>query len=84
MDHGDKTLAGLIDRCRRDHQAWINGDASGYEMSDDGVVLGPFGGAASGVLLTSGQQAAVRLFESGTGRLRYSMVAEVATLRGWP
>ena len=36
MDAGDEVVAALIDRCRRDHDAWVNGDASGYDMSPAG------------------------------------------------
>ena len=40
MDEGDEVRR-LIDRCRRDHLAWVNGDASGDDMSPaGGVALG--------------------------------------------
>ena len=69
MDDGDEVLAALIDRCRRDHLAWVNGDASGYDLSDGGVVLGAFGGAAAGAALAAGQRAAASQFESGSGTI---------------
>ena len=64
-----KSFAALIDRCRRDHHAWVNGDASGYHLSDGGVVLGAFGGAAGGAALAAGQQAAASHFVSGSGTI---------------
>ena len=37
MDEGDE-VRGRVDRCRRDHHAWVNGDASGDDMSPAGGV----------------------------------------------
>ena len=55
MDEGDEVLSTLIERCRGDHHAWVNGDASGYDLADGGIVLGAFGGAAAGPVLDGGR-----------------------------
>ena len=69
VDDGDEVLAALVDRCRRDHHGRVNGDASGYELSNGGVLLGAFGGGAAGTALAAGQHAAASQFESGSGAI---------------
>jgi hypothetical protein len=64
----DGVLAELLERCRRDHSAWINGDGSGYGLPDDGTILGGIGGWARGGADTAERQAAVaRQWASGRG-----------------
>ena len=55
----DPVLAELLERARRDHVSWINGDASGYQLPDDGTILGAIGGFARGGAETSERQALV-------------------------
>jgi hypothetical protein len=52
-------LTDLFDRCRDDHRKWINGDASGYALPEDGTIMGGVGGFASGGAATLERQAAV-------------------------
>ena len=37
----------LLQRCRRDHHAWINGDMSGYPLPPGATIMGAFGGSLS-------------------------------------
>jgi hypothetical protein len=63
-----ETLAALLDRCRSDHHAWINGDGSGYALPTDGTIMGAVGGHGSGGPETAARQAAVaRRWRSGRG-----------------
>ena len=60
----------LLERCRRDHHAWINGDGSGYALPDDGTVLGAVGGWSGGGPATAERQTAVaRQWVSGRGEV---------------
>ena len=63
-------LAELLERCRRDHHAWINGDGSGYALPEDGTILGAVGGWSGGGPETAERQAAVaRQWASGSGEV---------------
>lgn len=65
-------LVELLDRCRQDHRAWINGDASGYALPTDGTILGAVGGASYGGAETADRQAAVASqWRSGYGELEF-------------
>jgi hypothetical protein len=59
----------LLERVRVDHLAWINGDSSGYEFTDErSTIMGAFGGSTIGATTaTPGQRRAVAQFESGFG-----------------
>ena len=62
----------LLERCRRDHLAWINGDGSGYAMPDDGTIMGAVGGHSFGGNETAGRQAALaRQCLSGRGEVEF-------------
>jgi hypothetical protein len=64
----DPVLDELLQRCRRDHRAWINGDGSPYSLPDDGTIMGAIGGYGFGGAETSRRQAAVaRQWKSGAG-----------------
>ena len=66
----DAVIAALLDRCRKDHAAWINGDGSGYALPDDGTIMGAIGGYSSGGPDTAARQAAVaRQWRSGRGEV---------------
>lgn len=68
--HDDPILSELVDRCRRDHRAWINGDGSHYELPDDGTILGAVGGCAYGGAETAERQRAVAAqWRRGTGSI---------------
>jgi len=68
MIDDDVVLAVLMDRARADHQAWINGDASGYALPEDGTILGAVGGYAHGGAETAERQALVAAqWRRGTG-----------------
>lgn len=63
-------LTELLERCRRDHHAWINGDGSGYALPDDGTILGGIGGWSRGGPATAERQAGVaRQWRSGRGEI---------------
>lgn len=68
MNADDPVVAELLERCRRDHHAWINGDGAPYELPDDGSILGAVGGYSLGGPDTLQRQRAVaRQWRSGTG-----------------
>jgi hypothetical protein len=59
MEPSDPTLSLLMERAARDHERWINGDASGYALPDEGTILGAVGGYARGGPETAARQVAV-------------------------
>jgi hypothetical protein len=68
MANDDPVVIELLERCRRDHHAWINGDGSGYALPEDGTILGGIGGYGFGGSATAERQEAVaRQWRSGTG-----------------
>ena len=70
MENDNEVIAGLLGRCRRDHEAWINGDGSGYAMPEDGTIMGAVGGYSFGGAETAERQAAVaRQWRSGHGQV---------------
>ena len=77
-------LEALVDRCRRDHHAWINGDASMYALPDDGSIMGAVGGFALGGEATSARQRDVaRQWRRGEGHVEFvngSVAGDVAWL----
>jgi hypothetical protein len=40
----DEVLKLLLDRCRQEHQAWINRKGAGYLLPSDGTIMGVVGG----------------------------------------
>jgi ketosteroid isomerase-like protein len=65
-------LSQLLDECRRDHEAWINGDGSRYELPDEGTILGAIGGHSRGGAETGRRQSAVAAeWRRGAGGLEY-------------
>ena len=68
MDEPNEVVDQLLARCRADHAAWINGDASPYGLPDDGTIMGAFGGVGhGGVQAADRQRAVASLWEAGTG-----------------
>ncbi len=64
----DPILAELLEKCRRDHHKWINGDGSGYALPETGTIMGAVGGHGFGGPQTAERQAAVASqWTSGTG-----------------
>lgn len=64
----EPTLVKLLERARRDHERWINGDATGYSLPDDGTILGAIGGFARGGAETSERQSHLAArWRRGTG-----------------
>lgn len=62
----------LLERCRRDHHAWINGDGSLYALPDDGTILGAVGGFSHGGSDTAERQRAVAAqWRSGSGEIEF-------------
>ena len=61
----------ILERCRRDHRLWLNGNASGYEFeSEDATLMGGFGGlVVGGSTATPRQRNAAQQFESGEGEI---------------
>lgn len=65
-------LGQLKDRCRRDHDAWINGDAAGYVLPEDGTIMGAVGGFSRGGEATADRQRAVAAqWRTGTGSIDF-------------
>ena len=66
----DEVIALLLERCRRDHAAWINGDGSGYALPQDGTIMRAVGGFSYGGPETADRQvAAARQWQSGRGEV---------------
>lgn len=45
MTSDQDVVDALLDRVRRDHAAWINGDMSGYRLTPGATIMGAFGGS---------------------------------------
>lgn len=72
MDPDEPTLLRLLERCRRDHHAWINGDGLPYALPDDGSIMGAVGGYGGGGRDTLERQRAVaRQWTSGEGTVEF-------------
>ena len=72
MATSDPVLDELLTRCRRDHRGWINGDASGYALPDEGTIMGAVGGHSSGGPETAKRQNMVASqWKSGTGEVEF-------------
>lgn len=72
MGSVDPVLSELLERCRRDHHAWINGDGAGYALPEDGTILGAIGGFSHGGHETAGRQRAVAgQWRKGSGTVEY-------------
>jgi ketosteroid isomerase-like protein len=70
MDQAYPVLRELLERCQRDHAAWINGDGTPYALPDDGTIMGAVGGFSFGGDATAEQQRAVAAqWRSGTGNV---------------
>lgn len=68
----DDVLQTLLERCRQDHRAWINGDAAGYALPEDGTILGGVGGHSFGGAETAARQAGVAAqWQSGSGSIEF-------------
>jgi hypothetical protein len=66
----DDVVTGLLERCRRDHHAWINGDMSGYPLVRGSTIMGAFGGSATGESAARSDRSPFQnLWESGTGEI---------------
>ena len=83
MDEPNDVVDHLLARCRADHAAWINGDASPYGLPDDGTIMGAFGGVGRGSMqVADRQRAAASLWEAGTGEVEL-IVGGVADGIAW-
>lgn len=72
MTQLDPVLVELLERCRRDHVSWINGDGSNYELPDDGSILGAVGGYSLGGADTGARQRSVAAqWLSGSGSVEF-------------
>ena len=72
MTELDGVIKELLVRCRADHGRWINGDASGYALPDDGTIMGGVGGFSVGGSETASRQSAVAAnWKSGRGELEF-------------
>ena len=68
VDPTEDVIEQLLARCRRDHAAWINGDASGYVLPDDASLMGAMGGTSrGGERMAQRQRYASSMWESGSG-----------------
>jgi ketosteroid isomerase-like protein len=68
----DPILSQLLEQCRRDHQAWINGDGAPYELPEDGTILGAVGGHSHGGAETGQRQRAVAgQWRRGAGTIEF-------------
>ena len=62
----------LMEKCRRDHAAWINGDGSPYALPDDGTIMGAVGGFSYGGEETTERQRSVAAqWQSGSGTVEF-------------
>jgi ketosteroid isomerase-like protein len=61
----------ILERCRRDHHRWLNGDAGGYEFDgEDATLMGGFGGLIVGAAMSTPRQRNAALqFEAGEGEI---------------
>jgi hypothetical protein len=83
VDNDDEVIAQLLERCRRDHAAWISGDGTGYALPQDGTIMGAVGGFSFGGSETAERQAAVaRQWKSGHGHVEL-INAGVSTGLAW-
>lgn len=58
----------LLERCRRDHTAWINGDMSGYSLPTGATIMGGLGGFLTAEEAGQRRGSAFRTpWEQGTG-----------------
>ena len=65
-------LSELLERCRVDHAAWINGDGSHYELPADGTILGAVGGFSHGGPETAARQRSVaEAWRRGSGTIEF-------------
>ena len=72
MAEPDGVLGELLARCRQDHLAWINGDASGYALPEHGTILGGVGGYSYGGADTAARQTAVAAqWRAGSGEVEF-------------
>lgn len=72
MTEPDGVVGELLERCRRDHVAWINGDAAGYAIPSDGTILGGVGGHSYGGPETAARQASVAAqWRYGSGEVEF-------------
>jgi len=68
----DPVLSQLLERCARDHRAWINGDGAPYELPEDGTILGAVGGYSHGGADTAQRQRTVAAqWRRGDGSVEY-------------
>ena len=66
----DDVVMGLLEQCRRDHHAWINGDMSGYPLARGSTIMGAFGGSATDETASRFNRSPFQsLWESGTGEI---------------
>jgi hypothetical protein len=71
-DPDDELLRQLLETCRQIHLAWINGDAGGSALPEDGTIMGAVGGHSFGGSETSARQAVVAAhWESGVGSIEF-------------
>src|SRR5437868_12055830 len=67
-DDHDRILTELLERCRRDHHAWINGDGAPYALPPGGSLFGGIGGNVPGGKVISERQVDfAKQWTSGTG-----------------
>ena len=58
----------LLERCRRDHTAWINGDMSGYSLPPGATIMGALCGSLTSDEAAERRRGAFRTpWEHGTG-----------------
>lgn len=68
----DPALSDLLERCRHDHELWINSDAGGYALPDDGTILGAVGGFGRGGAESAEQQRLVAAqWRRGSGTIEF-------------
>jgi hypothetical protein len=71
VDADQDIIEALLERCRQDHAAWINGDMSGYSLPSGATIMGAFGGSlTTHEAAQRGRQAPFRTpFEQGSGEI---------------
>jgi ketosteroid isomerase-like protein len=72
VDENDPVMRELMEKCRREHAAWIHGDGSPYALPDEGTIMGAVGGFSYGGDDTTERQRGVAAqWRSGSGSLEF-------------
>lgn len=72
VDERHPVIRELMEKCRREHAAWINDDGSPFALPDDGTIMGAVGGCSYGGDETTERQRNVAAqWRSGSGSVEF-------------